>query len=124
MQTLPRSGITVKQYGKFHIRAIQPEGEQASSERLQISLERSENNRQTDELFLGYIRPQPYDFSALRQCIRFWLMEMQGKINQATQWVEDTQDQRISAHLQQLTNMLETNYREVSQALQEIDVLY
>jgi len=123
MQVIHRSGITIKQYGKFHIRTLTLHSptEIVSIEQLQVSLER-ENTEQ--ELFIGYIRPQQYDFRALKQCVRFWLMEKQGQINQLSQWLQDAQDQQISDHMQRLATLLESSYTNVQQAFNEIDMRY
>ncbi|GCE22742.1 hypothetical protein [Dictyobacter kobayashii] len=123
MQALPSTGITIKQYGKFHIRELRTPPEQQPLGMLQISLEQATTPEQdaTDELFIGYIPAQNSDLPFVQQRIRFWVLEQQSQLNQVEQWMSDTFDAETLEKMQELNNILEDRYRKVLQALQEID---
>src|SRR5437879_2243523 len=111
VQALPKTGITVKQYGKFHIREVRTPQEQQPLGMLQISLEQNA----TDELFIGYIPIQNSDLPFVQQRIRFWILEQQSQINQVEQWMCDTFDAQTLEKLQELNSVLEDRYRKVLQ---------
>ncbi|GHO83666.1 hypothetical protein [Dictyobacter formicarum] len=117
MQVLPKTGITVKQYGKFHVRKVQMPAEQQPLGMLQISLEQKD----ADELFIGYIPIQNSDLPFVQQRIRFWILEQQSQLNQVEQWISDTFDAQTLEKLQDLNSILKDRYDQVLQALQEID---
>ncbi|GLV55009.1 hypothetical protein KDH_18560 [Dictyobacter sp. S3.2.2.5] len=117
MQALPKTGITIKQYGKFHVREVQMPADQPPLEMLQISLEQND----TDELFIGYIPAQNSDLPFLLQRIRFWILEQQSQLNQVEQWISDTFDVQTLEKLRDLNSILKDRYDLVQQALQEID---
>ncbi|GCE08620.1 hypothetical protein [Dictyobacter aurantiacus] len=117
MQTLPKTGVTIKQYGKFHVREVKMPAEQPPLEMLQISLE----HNAADELFIGYIPTHNSDLPFVLQRIRFWILEQQSQLNQVEQWISDTFDSHTLEKLQELNSILKDRYDFVQQALQEID---
>lgn len=117
MQILPKLGITVKQYGKFHVREVRSEQEQQPLEMFQISLEQAG----AQELFIGYIPIHTSGLPYLKQRIRFWIMEQQSQLNQVEQWASETFDAQKQEKLQELTAMLELKLQEVQRALRAID---
>ncbi|GCF11020.1 hypothetical protein KDI_45840 [Dictyobacter arantiisoli] len=117
MQTLPKCGITVKQYGKFHVREIRSDGTSHLPGLLQISLEEDK----ATEMFIGYIPCQNSDLVNVKQRIRFWIMEQKSQLNQVDQWINDVCDLQTQEKLYALNAVLEEHLKKIQQALRAID---
>ncbi|GER90968.1 hypothetical protein KDW_51300 [Dictyobacter vulcani] len=118
MQALQKCGITIKQYGKFHVREIRSAADQKPAGILQISLEQQDE----EELFIGYVPTNNSNLPFILQRIRFWIMEQQSQLNQVDQWISDTFDAKTLEKLKELNAILEIRHKEVQQALNEIDL--
>ncbi|GCE30622.1 hypothetical protein KDA_61060 [Dictyobacter alpinus] len=120
MEALQKCGITIKQYGKFHVREVRTGANQLPAGILQISLEHNAE----EEMFIGYVPINNSSLPLIQQRIRFWIMEQQSQLNQVEQWISDTFDPRTLEKLQELNTILEIRHKEVQQALSEIDLAY